>query len=804
MDMKPAVTKTVGPRGPDYPFSSYCRFLFFLLLLCSLGSVLIFFSGCSLPKPTSDKKPVDSISAPKIPASEKHMSEGSLYFQRGAFEDAISNWREAFLLFEKEANTHMQCEALIKLSQAYQSVGQYGEALKNLETALALAKEANDDDRIASALGYLGNLHIAIGQPDMAEQFLNEGLAMAKVLGASGLEAIIFNNLGNLFASQKRYEDAIHAYKESVSLANKTGGHLMAGTALSNAAMASMRKGKYDKVRPLIDKALDQVKNLEDSYFKAYGLINIGIAYRDLRRHLPESNKRLLVLASEAFNEAIVVAENIGDPRTASFALGYLGNLYEDQHRYQEALQLTRKAVFSAQRINAHESLYRWHWQTGRLLKSLGKIDDAISAYRRSVCTLQSIRQEIGACYANPESSFRSTAASVCFELVDLLLQRADTLSERDEYEPYLIEAREVVELLKVYELRDYFEDDCVGVARSVVTNLDVISQTAVVVYPILLQDRTELLVSLPSGLKKFSVPVGSDAITQEVKSFRMMLEKRTTGEYLPHAQKLYDWVIRPLEGDLSSLSINTLVFVPDGPLRMIPMAALHDGERFLIQKYALAITPGLDLTDPRSIERKNIKVLALGITESVQGFPPLPYVSAEIQAIQKLYGGSWLLNEDFLLTNMKSKLRHEKFNIMHIASHGQFGADINETFVLSYDGKLTIERLNQYVGLFRFRDDPLDLLTLSACETAAGDDRAALGLAGIAIRAGARSALATLWYIDDPASSRLVAEFYLQLNDPSVSRAAALQSAQLKLLDDPRYEHPGYWSPFLLINNWL
>ena len=283
-----------------------------------------------------------------------------------------------------------------------------------------------------------------------------------------------------------------------------------------------------------------------------------------------------------------------------------------------------------------------------------------------------------------------------------------------------------------------------------------------------------------------------------------MMLEKRTTGEYLPHAQKLYDWVIRPLEGDLSSLSINTLVFVPDGPLRMIPMAALHDGERFLIQKYAVAITPGLDLTDPRSIERENVKVLALGLTESVQGFPPLPYVSAEIQAIQKLYGGSWLLNEDFLLTNMKSKLRHEKFNIMHIASHGQFGADINETFVLSYDGKLTIERLNQYVGLFRFRDDPLDLLTLSACETAAGDDRAALGLAGIAIRAGARSALATLWHINDPASSRLVAEFYLQLNDPSVSRAAALQSAQLKLLDDPRYEHPGYWSPFLLINNWL
>jgi len=802
--MKPAAKKTFNLRVPDYALLSCCRFLFVLFFLCNVVNLLIFFPGCSLPKSISEKKPAASISVPKVIAAEKHMSDGSLYFQQGSFENAISKWTEASLLFEKQANTNMQCEALIRLSQAYQYIGQYAKAMKNLESALALAQEENDVHRIASALGYLGNLYIAIGRPDTAEQYLNEGLAKAKLLGASGLEAIIINNLGNLFASQKRYEDAMFAYKESASLAKKTGSHLMAGTALTNAAASSMRKGEYDKVMPLIDEAMDQIKTLEDSYIKAYALINIGIAYHDLGSHFPESDKCLLVSASKAFNEAIGVAENIKDPRTTSFALGYLGNLYEGQHRYREALQLTRRAVFAAQSINASESLYRWHWQTGRLLKSLGKIDDAISAYRRSVYTLQSIRQEICFCYVNPESSFRSTAASMCFELVDLLLQHADTLSERDLYEPYLIEAREVIELLKIYELRDYFEDDCVGAARSVVTNLDAISQTAVVIYPILLQDRAELLVSLPSGLKKFLVPVGSDTITKEVKSFRMMLEKRTTREYLPYAQKLYDWLIRPLEADLSSLSIDTLVFVPDGPLRTVPMAALHDGEHFLIQKYAVAVTPGLDLTDPRSIERENVKVLAFGLSESVQGFPPLPYVSEEIRAIQELYPGSWLLNKDFLLTNIKSKLRNEQFNIMHIASHGRFRADANETFVLSYDGKLTIDRLSQFVGLFSFREDPLDLLTLSACETAAGDDRAALGLAGIAIRAGARSALATLWHINDPVTSTLVAEFYLQLHDPCVPRSAALQSAQLKLLGDPRYEHPGYWSPFLLINNWL
>jgi CHAT domain-containing protein len=261
---------------------------------------------------------------------------------------------------------------------------------------------------------------------------------------------------------------------------------------------------------------------------------------------------------------------------------------------------------------------------------------------------------------------------------------------------------------------------------------------------------------------------------------------------------------MRPLEPDLTSVTIDSLVFVPDGPLRTIPMAALHDGKQFLINKYAVATTPGIDLTDPRSLKRENIKALTVGLTESVQGFPALPEVSTELQSIQGLYGGDLLVNQDFLVSRLEKELRDKQFTVVHIASHGRFESDVAQTFLLTFDGKLTMERLNQFVGLFRFRDDPLELLTLSACATAAGDDRAALGLAGVAIKAGARSALATLWHINDPASSILITEFYRQLQDPSVSRAIALQRAQLKLLHDPRYQHPGYWSPFLLINNWL
>ena len=465
---------------------------------------------------------------------------------------------------------------------------------------------------------------------------------------------------------------------------------------------------------------------------------------------------------------------------------------------------MTRKAIFAAQRVNAPESLYRWQWQAARLLKHIATMEEVIAAYRRAVYTLQSIRQEFSTGYGAPVSSFRDTVGRVYFELVDLLLQRAASLQDPDQVALHLVEARDTVELFKIAELRDYFRDECVDTALSKITKLDVVSPTAAVIYPILLADRTELLVSLPTGLKRFSLPVTADALTRETRQFRLALEKRTTWEFLPRAQQLYRWLIAPIEPDLAALKIDTLVFVPDGPLRTISMAALHDGQRFLVEKYALGITPGLNLTDPRPIGQDRLKVLALGLTESVQGFPPLPNVATELEALRNLFGSTTLLNDAFRVPALERELKQVPFTILHIASHGEFSSDVKNTFLLTFDDRLTMDRLDQVVGLLKFRNEPLELLTLSACDTAAGDDRAALGLAGVAIKAGARSALATLWNVNDVVSSQLVAEFYRELKDPSVSRAGALRRAQMKVLSDPRYDHPGFWSAFLLINNWL
>jgi CHAT domain-containing protein/Tfp pilus assembly protein PilF len=745
---------------------------------------------------------VGSAFAVEGSSPEASLAQGLKAFERGAFEDAVSRWTEAAGAYERAGKLGGQVTALIQLSQAQSALGQYRQAVGTLETALPLADRLGDKARQAAVLSALGNAYIVTGTPEAAERHLRQALALARQTGDAGLTAATLNNLGNVLSGQGKHADALATYRESATLARQAKQPVAAGRALANAAAALRQGGRPQEARGRLDDARVELRTAPASHDKAFALINVALGYRDLRPTMGEASDALLLEASQTLSEAAAIAEGLGDRRIASYAWGHLGSLYEDGRRDEEALRLTRRAVFAAQKANAPESLYRWQWQAGRLLRKRGAVDDAVASYRRAVATLQSIRPELTFGYG-PRPMFRESIGQVYFELVDLLLQRAAATGDRAQSGPYLVEARETVELFKAAELRDYFRDDCVDTALAKVVQLDVVSQTAVVVYPILLPDRTELLVSLPGGLKSVVVAVGAEALTREVRQFRLKLEKRTTREYLPHAQRLYDWLIRPLEPDLAMA--NTLVFVPDGPLRTIPMAALHDGKQFLASRYATAITPGLNLTDPRPVQREKAKVLAVGVTEAVQGFPPLPNVAAELAMLKTLFKDTTtLVDQGFLASTLEEQLKGEKFTIVHVASHGQFESDAGKTFLLTFDDKVSIDRLDQYIGLFKFRDDPLELLTLSACDTAAGDDRAALGLAGVAIKAGARSAVATLWQVHDEVAAVLVEEFYRELQNPSVSRAAALQKAQLKILADPRYEHPGFWSPFLMINSWL
>ncbi|MGH8647273.1 MAG: CHAT domain-containing protein [Gammaproteobacteria bacterium] len=746
------------------------------------------------------------IHAQETPPADQLMKDGSQAYQHGDFEQAVERWTQAAAAYERSGARPEQIDALIRLSEAYQSLGRYRTAAIRLDQAKTLTTDTDDSVLRIRILWRTGSLYQAAGKHEEAERSLQESLRLAKTLPQAALTAAILNDLGNLFASQGKFADALTAYTECTQTAQAASVKLLAATSQVNAARVMLPLKQYRESKTRLDQAADILRGLEPSHEQISAFITVGLTYAKLRAYLVEMNTDLTLAAFQALHDAARGADQLGDRRASSFAWGYMGKLYEDERRYAEALDVTQHAILMGRQAAAPEALYRWHWQAGRILKGLGRPTEAIDAYRQAIVAVQSIRPEVSAAVAEdqPDASFRETVGAVYFELADLLLRGSERDADPQHQEVVLREARDTVELFKVAELQDYFQDDCVQAARAHATGLELVSKTAAVIYPIMLQDRLEILVSLPSGMVRKTVPVGAEALTDEIRAFRNFLEKRSTREYLSHAKKLYGWLIQPIEPLWADAGIDTLVFVPDGALRTIPLAALHDGTQFLIKKYAVATTPGVTLTDSRPLDRKGIKLLSVGITEAVQDFPALPHVSRELETIHRLYGGTSLLNDQFKMSRVSEELKAHPYSVMHIASHGQFQSESKDTFLLAYDGKMTMDRLEEYVGMLRFREEPLALITLSACETAAGDDRAALGLAGVAIKAGARSALASLWFLDDEASSLLVTEFYQQLHDDSVaSKAMALQRAQIKFLENPEYNHPAYWAAFLLLNNW-
>jgi CHAT domain-containing protein len=734
------------------------------------------------------------------------LDDGLRAYQRGAFEEAATKWEKAVEDYRRQEKVPQQVKAMTELATAYQALGEQRRALALLEEAVEIAEKSGDRKTSILAKSRLGAALVLNLKYERAETLLRESLESARAEGESQTTAGILNELGNLLAVQQKYSEALTAFRESSELAREKDG-LLAAQALCNAAATASTAGMARDSQGLNEDALKLIEGLTASHDKASLLITAAQTDRGIQTTNAEISGQLMLRARQSLLSALETAEAIGDRRAASYALGYLGELYEQDKQLDAALSFSRRAAFAAQEAQMPEAQYRWEWHSGRVLKAQGKADEAIAAYRRAVQTLQPIRHDITLGYGNARAhaTFRDAQGPLFFELADLLFTKADKTSEPEQAQQLLREARDTVEQLKAVELEDYFHDDCVNVVRAKTRALESVDEHTAIIYVVPFADRTELLVSLASGMKRFKVPASAETLTAEVRQFRRNLETRSTYAYLEQAEELYGWLIKPIHGLLTEQRIDTLVFVPDGALRTIPLASLYDGKQFLVQEFAVAVAPGLSLVVPRPLVEKKVHLLLGGLSEAVQNFPPLDFVPGELKSIEGLYPSRKLLNQDFVLPAIREKMTEEQYSIVHIASHGQFGRDASQTFVLTHDARLNLNDLEAMIRPSQYRGQPVEMLVLSACQTAAGDDRAALGLAGVAVKAGARSALATLWFVNDQSTSVLVKEVYNQLRqNPGLSKAKALQAAQVKLISDRRYRHPCYWSPYLIIGNWL
>jgi len=773
------------------------------------------------PPPIFDNTELSEIKEDTI---REHLIRGERFHSNGDFENAVRTWEKAILLMESESLSYLH--TLAYLANAYQALGHHRKALSAFSQALPVFKESDDPYRTALFFSTLGDLYLSLGEKEDAKANLKKGLDAARTSGVPQIQAAALNNMGNFLAEEDEH-GAMDAYKESFGI-DEVHPELKSKVLL-NMARLSLQRVTYQEqdIIKLLNEALSHIRTLPDSHNKASDLISLSLltSATQKKREIQDNSRsdaHLKDIAFKSLNDAKQIAERLQESRITSYAYGYLGRLYEAEAHYPQAVALTRKALFLAQQQHSPEISYLWQWQAGRLFKAKGEIENAIGAYRRAIATLNPIRQEFHNGYRRKKETFYEQVKPVYIGFADLILKYAESpnfkavscnlkpassKSEDLQLTPRTLQlkaAMDIMELLKTAELQDFYQDECVTAMKKKAVRLDIAPPHTAILYSIPLPDRLALLLIMPDGMKHFTVPVDSQRLRKTIKQFGRPLQKPASSRFKYHAKHLYDWLIRPIESDLISRKIDTLIVVPDGALRTIPFSALHDGERFLIEKYAMATVPGLTLIDSGPIELESAQVLLSGLSVARENFGPLPHVPEELRYVRETMGGMILQDRDYTLENLRNEFRSHDYSIIHIATHGKFGDSPQNSFLLAYNGRLTMDGLSKLVGIGRFRDRQTELLTLSACETASGNERAALGLAGVALKAGARSAIATLWRINDKATSLLISEFYRQLKTPGISKAKALQNAQKKFVARSSYDHPYYWAPFLLIGNWL
>lgn len=732
-------------------------------------------------------------------------TQGKLQLAQGQTEQALSTWQKATEIYQQVGDKTGVVRSLINQAQALRVLGFYQRVNTTLEKANQILQDQPDSAIKAAGLLSFGEALRLVGDLKKSQEVLQKSLAISQQQQASPAISAALLSLGNTTYALEQPEAALKYYQQAI--ANST-----SPTATLQAQLNQLRllieTQKWADAQALALKIQPQLDSLPATRTAIYARINLTQSLIKLwsqKSPVGGTEVPTLQMTARILAATEKQAKELGDQRAESYVLGYLGQVYEQTQQWSEAQGLTEKALLLAQSSNTPDIAYLWQWQLGRLLKvqadkgNKAAYTSAIAAYQQAIKTLNSLRNDLVATNLDLQFSFRESVEPVYRQLVGLLLSRDGETSQEN-----LKEARKVIESLQLAELDNFFREACLTAQPE---QIDQVDPQAAVIYPIILPDRLEVILSLPNQpLRHYTTVIAQSELESTLDKMRRSLRRTSLDkERLPLFQTVYDWLVRPAESALAAGNIKTLVFALDGSLKNVPMAAFHDGRQYLIEKYSLALTPSLQLLQSRPLVSKQMEVLVGGLSKARQGFAALPGVESEVKQIQGKIPSQVLLNQQFTSSALQNKIKAVSFPIVHLATHGQFSSNAENTFILAWDTRINVQELG---GLLRAREQsdrkPIELLVLSACQTAAGDKRAALGLAGVAVRSGARSTLATLWPVDDQSTSSLMVEFYQSLTQSQVTKAEALRNAQLALLKQPQFRHPFYWAPFVLIGNWL
>ncbi|MEL6468577.1 MAG: CHAT domain-containing protein [Cyanobacteria bacterium J06623_4] len=727
-------------------------------------------------------------------------TQGRLYLKKGQPENAWETWQTAADAYRQADDELGNIGAQINQSQALQTMGLYRRARLLLEDIAEKLADQPQSEMKAIALKSLGNVFQTAGSLDQSQQHLSESLSIYQQIGTDLDIADTLFALGNTARLMQDAETAQQHYQAVETLLPAS---TISTEAQLNRFTLLLKTQEWEKARALLHDVLAQVTSLPPSRQAVYSRVNFvesllsaSVPLENISAEQPVEWLPMHTVAS-VLTEGVNQAKTLQDTRAQALAIGELSKLYSYTQQWEAVKDLSQQAIALSQGNNAQDMTYRWHRQLGKAYQQQGNAEKAIASYTAAVDSLASIRRDLLATNADVQYSFRESVEPVYRELVSLLL-----LPEAPSQHA-LSRARTTIEELQLAEMENYFRSACIDSESEFIDRLD---PEAAVLYPIVLSDRIEVIVSLPdSPLQHHRTWQSEQETNQTVQNlYRYFNPAFPDSRRLTLSQKVYSWLITPIETTLSAKHISTLVFVLDGQFRKLPMGALYDGERYLLEKYAIALTPGMKLLGPHFQNPKPLQALMLGLTQARNGFSALPGVKTELEQVANSVRAEILFDQAFTKEKLASEIDRIPFPVLHLATHGQFSSNLADTFLLAWDDKITISDLDSLLRARREQAEPIELMVLSACQTAEGDDRAALGLAGMAIRSGARSTLATLWSVNDSSTAALVSEFYQELTNASLSKAEALRRAQVKILKTPKYSHPYYWSAFVLIGNWL
>ena len=748
----------------------------------------------------------------------------------------------------------------LQLGQESLVNGHYHEAENQFSQAEQQATTQKNTDKLILVHALQGYMALQRQQNTEAEQILTSVLVQAKQNANHDLIVRIDLYLGQLYEHRQNQQQARYYFQQAVLNPEKVLDKSLLVSSFYQLANVAIKNHQPQQAWQQLQQAIILMQALPVNPSNSQLWLNIG--YQSLQLYSLSPQDNFLAAAFTHLNHALTLARQNQQPRIQAATLKHLASLYEQQQQVDEAIKLLQEGITIAQKEDASNLLIDLEWEIGQLYQQQNKPDLAIAAYRQAVNHIDRIRIDIPVSYQNGRSSFRDTFAPIYLALADLLLRKSSTASVAQQ-QILLAEVRDSIERMKKSELEDYFQSRCDISATPI--NLQKIDPHAAAFYPILLPDRLEIIVYTADGLRRFTSQVTAKDLEQQARLFAENLRNYADfSQSKVQAQLLHRWLIAPVQAFLQQQHIETLIYIPDGVLRLVPLAALYDGKKFVIEQYAVATSAGMSLIDSSSIQHQNRMLLA-GISipgdvvsdlpdsvlrdlvvqtadqkqsslsgeiagsrelsvaeqqqktrelrqllrnpviiEDLKHLLSLPSIDTEIKQLAEQNHSDYLLNESFSLENFIHQLKQEPHDILHIASHGFFGSTAEDSFIMTHDKILTLNQLEVLLSSDYFKRFPIDLLVLSACQTAEGDDRSPLGISGVAIKTKVHSALGSLWSVSDQATAELMVVFYQSINMQHHTKAKALQEAMLTLLKQKDFANPSFWSPFILIGNWV